>query len=453
MTTPLFFKDTSFFSSIGVFAYNFTTPVALLFLSIIVLRINSGRFEALEQNIHLKQELLQAEKINSVKIENELIAARRKITEDAANLALARVATQVSHDIRSPLASLQAVIHGSEGMDEQSKVLVRTSVNRIRDIANNLLAQHREAQSTRPPDRIERTDSRFFRSSEPASVVLLAPHIESCVSEKRAQYGVYPKIKIDSDIPPEFSGVFAEIQPIELGRVLSNLINNSVEALGRSGEVNISLSAADNLAFLSVRDNGEGIPPDLLQKVIEPGGTFGKADGNGLGLSHAIATAKTWGGALKIESEVGTGTAVILEIPLATPPSWFSSQITLGPNYTTVIVDDDPSVEQTWRKRFRDLKLSNTVVHLRSPQALLEWYRDHPLTGKVLFLCDYEFSGSKQTGLDLIEMTGIGPQAILVTNRWDDESVRYRSEKIGLKILPKSMAGTVAISVSETAPP
>ena len=60
---------------------------------------------------------------------------------------------------------------------------------------------------------------------------------------------------------------------------------------------------------------------------------------------------------------------------------------------------------------------------------------------------DYEIYGSKESGLDLIEELGLGAQAVLVTSRFDEAGIRGRCDRLGVKLIPKSMSGFVPIEV------
>ena len=89
------------------------------------------------------------------------------------------LASQVVHDIRSPLAALNVAIATSNQLPEDSRVIVRSAVSRIRDIANNLLLAERGAGA---PAASSAADA------EPPAVHLLSGLVQSLVSEKRFQY-------------------------------------------------------------------------------------------------------------------------------------------------------------------------------------------------------------------------------------------------------------------------
>jgi signal transduction histidine kinase len=116
-------------------------------------------------------------------------------------------------------------------------------------------------------------------------------------------------------------GISARVPKGELSRALSNLINNSVEAIDQGqGIVWISLACNGSENVIQIRDNGKGIPTKHLLDLGSPGFSFGKGDldqsGNGLGLFHAKTTIENLGGRIKIESTEGLGTTISLILPL-----------------------------------------------------------------------------------------------------------------------------------------
>lgn len=67
------------------------------------------------------------------------------------------------------------------------------------------------------------------------------------------------------------------------------------------------------------------------------------------------------------------------------------------------------------------------------------------LGSKKTALVDFELLNQQKTGLELIEDLAIAKHAVLVTSRYEEKSIQERAEKIGLKILPKSLGGFVPI--------
>lgn len=270
----------------------------------------------------------------------EIDAIRARITDlltaiekASAAEALAQLSVQVSHDILSPLAALEVAAGDVSQLPETKRVLIRNAVGRIRDIADNLLDKNRvQSLGVESPNK------------SPSSQ-LLSNLIESLVTEKRLQFRSRTEIDIEALIDAASYRISAQVQPVEFTRLLSNLINNAVEAIEASqGSVRVGLFARDGRAIVSVKDDGKGIPPEILRKLGQRGETYGKSGGSGLGVFHARATAESWGGSLEIASEVGKGTTVTLNLPLQPAPEERAAR-----QWDAILIDDDPLVRETWQ--------------------------------------------------------------------------------------------------------
>lgn len=230
----------------------------------------------------------------------------------------------------------------------------------------------------------------------------------------------------------------------ELKRVVSNLINNSAEAIFGSGTIVVSLEKLEgcNQVQISIQDSGEGIPEEILPLLFKKGKTFGKKDGSGLGLYHAKQTVESWGGELFLDSKRNQGTIVKICLPIAASASWFVPQIVLSKQQKVVVIDDDQSIHQIWKDRIGD-KIDE-LVHLTYPDALIEKIEEFKKSD-ILYLCDYEFNQSC-LGIELLERLGIIEKSILVTSRFE-KHILEQAEVLNLKVLPKGMAGFVPIGM------
>ena len=249
--------------------------------------------------------------------------AARLESELAISKATSDLAAQVAHDIRSPMAALGAAVKGLE-LPQEQRGMIDGAVARMQGIADDLLARYR-APSAGP-------------AKPKTSVLALGNLVEQVVAEKRLQHKDKPGVRIDFASGTE--KLEASIEPTEFQRLVSNLINNSVEAFSGEGTVSIALSAMDHKVQLTVKDNGKGIPPEILARLGQKGETHGKAGGTGLGVYHALKKVEAWGGSFRMESEPGKGTAVTLELPAAA--------VKPAPA-RAVLLDDDLLVHMNWR--------------------------------------------------------------------------------------------------------
>ena len=253
-----------------------------------------------------------------------------------------------AHDIRSPLSALNMVAGNADSLPENDRIIVRSAVARINDIANNLTSAHLPISSQLVSD---------VRCSAIAlGAELLSSVIESIVSEKRAQLCARPALEIVSIIGPQAYGLFGRLEASQFKRVLSNIINNAVEAIeDEAGKVEISLVSKASDALITVSDSGKGIPADVLPKLAEKGFSSGKAHGSGLGLYSAKEIIESWGGKLNISSEAGRGTSVCIQVKLAKPPFWYVPALIVPSGGTVAILDDDQSIHHVGIDAFQML--------------------------------------------------------------------------------------------------
>jgi signal transduction histidine kinase len=115
--------------------------------------------------------------------------------------------------------------------------------------------------------------------------------------------------------------------PQDLGRVLLNLYNNAFYAVGEKKKrldgyfeptVSVTTTRAGRSVEIRVKDNGTGIPPQVLEKIFHPFFTTkptGEGTGLGLSLSYDIIT-KGHAGKLSVESKEGEGAEFIIQLPV-----------------------------------------------------------------------------------------------------------------------------------------
>jgi two-component system, NtrC family, sensor kinase len=138
-------------------------------------------------------------------------------------------------------------------------------------------------------------------------------------AKDKSFHAVY-KLDIDPAIPK------ISIIPQDIGRVLLNLINNAFYAASEKGKqgldgfeptVTASTRKENNTVVIKVKDNGNGIPPDVLSKIFQPFFTTKPSgEGTGLGLSLSYDIIKAHGGELKVETKEGEGTEFIIVLSI-----------------------------------------------------------------------------------------------------------------------------------------
>jgi signal transduction histidine kinase len=103
-------------------------------------------------------------------------------------------------------------------------------------------------------------------------------------------------------------------------RCIVNLVTNALEAVKADEgliEIHSTRGEHEDLVFIEIVDNGPGIPPDIIEKIFNPFFTTRGFEHSGLGLPIAKKIIEEQGGGLVLESQLGSGTRLLLKIPIA----------------------------------------------------------------------------------------------------------------------------------------
>lgn len=240
---------------------------------------------------------------------------------------ISEIATQIAHDIRSPLIALEVAIRELHCVPHEQRNLIRSSVARIKDMANDLLISKKQV--------IE--ESKLANKNELRCIFQL---ISDLISEKKYEID-QSNILINLEVKNKSYDVFSYVDENQFKRMISNVINNSIEACGSNGKIEILLEKKNGLSEIIIKDNGCGIPQHILSKIRQKGFSHNKQNGNGLGLHYAEDYISSIGGELQLSSEIGKWTEVIIRIPTITPPLWFNTKIDLWSCTKIQILSDD----------------------------------------------------------------------------------------------------------------
>ncbi len=120
---------------------------------------------------------------------------------------------------------------------------------------------------------------------------------------------------------------------------------------------------------------------------------------------------------------------------------------------TIVVLDDDQSIHNIWNGRLKSLGALDHGIELisfTSADAFKKWFAAQPVKhSHVIYLIDYELLGQQVTGLDVVEGLSIQNSSILVTSRHEEKYIIERCHRLGMKMIPKMMAGLVPFKISK----
>lgn len=238
------------------------------------------------------------------------IAAQQRERATRRLAAMGEMTGGIAHDFRNLLAVIESGLRLAEKRaDEPERVrayiaAAREGIARGIDLTSQLLAfaKHQEL------DAHAGDLNEFLRSFEPF-----------------LRYGAGPDVRIKLELG---SGVpHCLIDPAFFDAAVLNLVINARDALPNGGEVLVTTgrlvqtaSSPDppgpgTYAYVRVKDNGCGMPSEVLKKAFDPFFTTKGEKGTGIGLSHVQALAQMVGGQIRIASEQGVGTTVDLLFP------------------------------------------------------------------------------------------------------------------------------------------
>jgi signal transduction histidine kinase len=212
--------------------------------------------------------------------------------------AVAQMAASLAHEIRNPLAGIAGAAgilkrgHAKAANVEECCDIIDKESQRL----NKLLADFLTFARPRPP-RLQPTDLAAVIDS----VIALARHSGRAagITFDRSVDTMLPEVQCDSE---------------QIKQVLVNLVMNAVDATG-NGAVHLEASRREESAWISVTDEGTGVPQDQQDRIFEPFFTT-KETGSGLGLAIAAQIAESHGGTLRAQNNPDGGLRMVLQLPL-----------------------------------------------------------------------------------------------------------------------------------------
>jgi two-component system, OmpR family, sensor histidine kinase KdpD len=241
------------------------------------------------------------------------LAVERGQQEEQRNRALALQETDrlrtallnsVSHDLRTPLASIKASasslldgeVRWSDAERDEFLTTINTEADRLTRLVHNLLDMSRIEAGALDPHLIESS---------------VAEVVGPVVRRARAASGQ----RVEVDVPDELAPVL--VDPVRLDQVLTNLLDNA-RGYAADSPVLVVADQADDAVELRVVDHGPGIPAPERERVFDQfyrveGGR--RPEGTGMGLAICRGIVQAHGGSLRVETTPGGGATFVLTLP------------------------------------------------------------------------------------------------------------------------------------------
>lgn len=217
-----------------------------------------------------------------------------------------RFIADASHDLRTPLTVIRAELEllcSRPGVDGEIRGALDRAIrgiDNLQRLANDLLLLARaDADQLQPVEETARLDEIIVECASGVKALAAQKHIS---------------LRVDVSEPLELHCSASLLQ-----RAITNVIENAIKYSPEDSSVEIASARADSLAVITVTDNGHGIPPEDLPRVLDRfyrGDRARSTQGTGLGLAITKAIVDAHHGHLQIDSQPGSGTRVTVTLPL-----------------------------------------------------------------------------------------------------------------------------------------
>jgi len=233
----------------------------------------------------------------------ELHQTNKQLLHSEKLAATGKLAASLAHELNNPICGIRNVL----------EILYERS---------NLNQQHKDHlnMAIRESDRIARLVKDLNDFHRPSSGEPVLGNIHNMIDEmlllmknKFENGKIELNLNYGKDIP------LISTVPDQLKQVILNLLTNAEEAIPNdreNGEITILTERVGSAVVMEVRDNGEGMPQEIINSIFEPFFTTkNSVKGVGLGLSISYGIVKSHGGTITVTSEVGKGSTFKIALP------------------------------------------------------------------------------------------------------------------------------------------
>jgi two-component system nitrogen regulation sensor histidine kinase NtrY len=228
--------------------------------------------------------------------------------EEQRLVAWTEFAREVAHEIKNPLTPIKlAVQHLRRAYEEQ-----RSEYGKVLDRAANMI----ERQAAKMEEIVKEFSSFARATGREFTCIELGELLEECVSDYR-----YVEAKgINIDYRRSSIGAFTRGDREALRRVVTNLLDNAIRALEKTGgTIRVGVSRRGERVEIFCEDSGPGVPPGALSRLFEPGFTL-RDGGTGMGLAICKSLISAHDGTIEVVSPPDEGVRIVIELPSLMDP-------------------------------------------------------------------------------------------------------------------------------------
>ncbi len=305
----------------------FSIGIIFLVIAFMLWRINQHRKKAFIQ-LQKQQEETERQKLKAEIALQEVKSTQAQLIQSEKMASLGELTAGIAHEIQNPLNFVNNFSEvNSELIDELEQEADKGNLDEVKAIAKDI--KENEQKINHHGKRADAIVKGMLQHSRSSSGVEEPTNINALADEylRLAYQGLRAKDKsFNATLKTDFDESIGSINiiPQDIGRVLLNLYNNAFYAVAEKNKqgdegyeptVSVSTKKENDKVTISVKDNGNGIPQKILDKIFQPFFTTKPTgQGTGLGLSLSYDIVKAHGGEIKVESKEGEGSVFIIQL-------------------------------------------------------------------------------------------------------------------------------------------
>lgn len=268
---------------------------------------------------------------------HELKSMQSQLIQSEKMASLGELTAGIAHEIQNPLNFVNNFSEVNAELIEELKNEKRKPKDERDDELENILLHDLAANEEKINHHGKRADAivkGMLMHSRKNSGLKEPTDLNAICDEylRLSYHGLRAKDKnFNADLKTDFDDALGKIDivPQDFGRVLLNIFNNAFYAVNEKFKaqknianttykplVTVQTKKLDDKTEISIRDNGNGIPANIIDKVFQPFFTTKPTgSGTGLGLSLSYDIVKAHGGEIRVESKEGEGTEFLIQLP------------------------------------------------------------------------------------------------------------------------------------------
>lgn len=253
---------------------------------------------------HLQQQIKQhAEELELRVAERtaELVEAHERLARQEKIAALGRVAAQVAHEVRNPLAGL--LLYSLHLKDQVANKLSDGEIQLIDNIIDTI-------------NQLTNTTEQILNFARPMKLTPRRIEVNRVINDVlqllKAQTSAN---EIELNLSLSSSNPIGMLDEASIRAALLNIMLNAIQAMSNGGQLSLSSSNTGEVVSLLISDTGCGMTEEQVERVFEPFNTT-KRHGLGLGMPYAQKIIQQHSGTIKVDSRIGEGTNITIELPV-----------------------------------------------------------------------------------------------------------------------------------------